>query len=349
MILTHRYNLSRFSLLTTHVISAYLAYSNKRRAALKRLYPDATNAELSKMLSKAWREADPAIKAEYIEEEARLRAEYNIAMMPWRSKKIQKRRAPQSGKKNSKKGRRASAERVSLTPAEEAATLESLGLGSEFRGVAAGVLLPDRNSDGGTPSQRSSDQIPRQAVSLSNSSISLGRGAYSADILDQAQPVGAPSAMEVLLDNQSERSLGGIQQDPNSQVLRLLQGGGTVVPLSNLSMYGYGTGASYQGLGDLDLLQQLRAAQPQVQSPMFLTTDLATLRQMQNQSYFINGGGLSQGLQQYVMAPSSGLAQYALGSSNYSAPMSLSGGTQDLAELLRQQRYLNDADDEGEL
>jgi hypothetical protein len=41
-------------------MSAFLAYSNSRRAALKRKHPKATNADLSRMLSKSWKELDPA-------------------------------------------------------------------------------------------------------------------------------------------------------------------------------------------------------------------------------------------------------------------------------------------------
>ena len=36
-------------------MSAFLAFSNQRRAALKRKNPDATNADLSKMLSVQWK------------------------------------------------------------------------------------------------------------------------------------------------------------------------------------------------------------------------------------------------------------------------------------------------------
>jgi hypothetical protein len=71
-------------------MSAYLAYSNKRRAALKRMYPDATNAELSKMLAAAWKTAPLDVKAEYVEDEARLRALYNHAITPYRNKKPKK-------------------------------------------------------------------------------------------------------------------------------------------------------------------------------------------------------------------------------------------------------------------
>ena len=67
-------------------MSAFLAFSNKRRAGLKREHPDATNADLSKMLSKTWKTAPDELKKKYMEEEAALRATYKVEMAKWRKK-----------------------------------------------------------------------------------------------------------------------------------------------------------------------------------------------------------------------------------------------------------------------
>jgi HMG (high mobility group) box len=67
-------------------MSAFLAFSNKRRAALKREHPDATNADLSKMLSISWKEAPDDIRSKYMEEEAGLRSTYKCEMGKWRKK-----------------------------------------------------------------------------------------------------------------------------------------------------------------------------------------------------------------------------------------------------------------------
>lgn len=67
-------------------MSAFLAFSNKRRAALKREHPDASNADLSKMLSKTWREADDDLRKKYMDEEADLRAKYKVEMAAWRKR-----------------------------------------------------------------------------------------------------------------------------------------------------------------------------------------------------------------------------------------------------------------------
>lgn len=67
-------------------MSAFLAFSNKRRAALKREHPDATNADLSKMLSRIWKEAPEETRSKYVEEEAGLRSHYKVEMGKWRKK-----------------------------------------------------------------------------------------------------------------------------------------------------------------------------------------------------------------------------------------------------------------------
>jgi HMG (high mobility group) box len=93
-------------------MSAFLAYSNSRRAALKREHPKSTNADLSRMLSKSWKELDPEERAgkssllgktasvsfcdspcflydpsywlEYMSEERKLREQYKTEMSEWR-------------------------------------------------------------------------------------------------------------------------------------------------------------------------------------------------------------------------------------------------------------------------
>lgn len=74
-------------------MSAFLAFSNKRRASLKRQNPNATNADLSKMLSKQWKEAEPDLKRKYMDEEAGLRANYKVEMAKWRKKVAEEKKA----------------------------------------------------------------------------------------------------------------------------------------------------------------------------------------------------------------------------------------------------------------
>ena len=65
-------------------MSAYLAYANSHRGELKKRRPDLSNGELSRLLSKQWKEAPPEVRAKYIEEEARLRAQYKSDIAKWR-------------------------------------------------------------------------------------------------------------------------------------------------------------------------------------------------------------------------------------------------------------------------
>ena len=67
-------------------MSAFLAYSNSRRAALKREHPKSTNADLSRMLSKSWKELPPTERAVYMAEERKLRDQYKMDMSEWRKK-----------------------------------------------------------------------------------------------------------------------------------------------------------------------------------------------------------------------------------------------------------------------
>lgn len=80
------------SLFAKRPMSAFLAFSNKRRAALKRENPDATNADLSRMLSVTWKEAPDNVRKQYMEEEAELRAKYKVEMAKWKKKAAEEKR-----------------------------------------------------------------------------------------------------------------------------------------------------------------------------------------------------------------------------------------------------------------
>lgn len=64
--------------------SAFLAFSNKKRAKLKKEMPGATNGDISKMLSKMWQSAPASVKERYQEIERAKRDEYKIAVVQWR-------------------------------------------------------------------------------------------------------------------------------------------------------------------------------------------------------------------------------------------------------------------------
>jgi hypothetical protein len=66
---------------------AYFAFSNARRQAVKHANPKASNAEVSKFLSKMWQEASPELKQHYGDEETRQRAIFLVKLEEWRQKK----------------------------------------------------------------------------------------------------------------------------------------------------------------------------------------------------------------------------------------------------------------------
>ena len=67
-------------------MSSFLSYSNSKRAALRKANPHLTNGDMSKMLSKMWREAPEEEKREHIEREERLREVYLKDMAAWRER-----------------------------------------------------------------------------------------------------------------------------------------------------------------------------------------------------------------------------------------------------------------------
>jgi HMG (high mobility group) box len=117
-------------------MSAFLAFSNKRRAGLKREHPDATNSDLSKMLSKTWREAPDDLRKKYMEEEAGLRAHYKVEMAKWRKKAAE-------DKKQERQDREAiamqTAEARQNEPPVSNLASNAAGLGNQYTGgVGAG-------------------------------------------------------------------------------------------------------------------------------------------------------------------------------------------------------------------
>lgn len=64
--------------------SAFLSFSNSRRAEAKRTHKSASNAEISRILAKMWSEAPADVKKHYIDSEASARAEYKKNVAVWR-------------------------------------------------------------------------------------------------------------------------------------------------------------------------------------------------------------------------------------------------------------------------
>jgi hypothetical protein len=65
-------------------MSAYLAFSNSRRAMVKKENPEMGNGELSRLLATMWKEAPENIRKKYIDRELTERQAYNTVMATWK-------------------------------------------------------------------------------------------------------------------------------------------------------------------------------------------------------------------------------------------------------------------------
>lgn len=66
---------------------AYFSFSNERRQVVKKENPSASNGEISKILSKMWKDADDETRSIYIEKEKEERQLYNQAVEKWKQEK----------------------------------------------------------------------------------------------------------------------------------------------------------------------------------------------------------------------------------------------------------------------
>lgn len=146
-------------------MSAFLAFSNQRRAALKRKNPDATNADLSKMLSVAWKEASPEFKAEYVEEEARLREQYKIDIVAWRKKKSEEIRSNMGKKGNANAVAQARVKKaITEIPVQPLIQQGMNGTGIPFGFGQQGMIggIGGGNQFGGLLQQQQQQQVQQQ-------------------------------------------------------------------------------------------------------------------------------------------------------------------------------------------
>ena len=65
-------------------MSAFLSFSNSKRAYVKNKHKDAKNAEVSRILAQMWKDADAEEKKAFVDEEFALRQQYKIAMSEYK-------------------------------------------------------------------------------------------------------------------------------------------------------------------------------------------------------------------------------------------------------------------------
>lgn len=74
-------------------MSAYLAFSNSRRAEVKRQNPQMGNGELSRLLATMWRDAPPETRHKYVAKEYSKRQAYNTVAAKWKKKSQEEKRS----------------------------------------------------------------------------------------------------------------------------------------------------------------------------------------------------------------------------------------------------------------
>lgn len=68
-------------------VPAYFAFSNERRQEVKNSHPSATNGEVSRLLSKMWKDAPEEVRKFYLDREAQEREKYTESMTEWKAKR----------------------------------------------------------------------------------------------------------------------------------------------------------------------------------------------------------------------------------------------------------------------
>lgn len=65
-------------------MSAFLSFSNSKRAYVKEKHPNVGNAEISRILAQMWKDASPEERKDHVDREFQLRQEYKTAIAEWR-------------------------------------------------------------------------------------------------------------------------------------------------------------------------------------------------------------------------------------------------------------------------
>ena len=126
-------------------MSAYLMFSNARRGTVKKEHPELSNGDLSRALSKQWREASPSRKAEYVQREQELRQQYKVDMTEWRKQKAENEKKERKRLRQEARRQAQVGSLLGLNPRQVEVGLAQLGSGSATTGVlpvGSGGVLP---------------------------------------------------------------------------------------------------------------------------------------------------------------------------------------------------------------
>ena len=131
-------------------MSAFLSYSNKLRASLKKQNPNATNSDLSKMLSVTWKQLGERERKKFMDEEAELRAKYKIAMAEWRQRNNEEKRLERE-EREANAMKTAEAQALARPAMEQAAALHQQAMAAQQQAnlAAAATFQQQMAASGG--------------------------------------------------------------------------------------------------------------------------------------------------------------------------------------------------------
>jgi hypothetical protein len=151
-------------------MSAFLAFSNSRRASIKKSNETAANADISKALSNMWKEAPEELRQKYFSEEAELRQEYKIRIEEWR-KNAAKEEKEERKQREDLALRKAEENDGGLPTGSSATVEEEASSSSAAHAAAAAAIATSQQSDNATSTTMAHFQ--QQQLQLNEMRLSL--------------------------------------------------------------------------------------------------------------------------------------------------------------------------------
>lgn len=139
--------------------SAFLAFSNARRASVKAENKAASNGEISRILSKMWKEAPASIKQKYTDDEAKAREQYKIRILEWRQSTASMKREATKSEAGEDRDTSGGEEEEEEEPLQRSMTMGPVGGASQgMPAIAGGTWVS------GTPAGDPATLLDRQSV-----------------------------------------------------------------------------------------------------------------------------------------------------------------------------------------
>ncbi len=149
-------------------MSAYLAFSNCRRAKAKKENPQMGNAELSRLLSTMWKEAPAETRQKYIDREYAKRQAYNTSIATWKENTKEEKRVKRERREEVALRAVEASEQSVVSSNEEKLTCRENFTMKRASSYTEGVLATERTNNYGWGSALLS---LRQPALLSTSSL----------------------------------------------------------------------------------------------------------------------------------------------------------------------------------